>query len=72
MHIILDVCVGILYGFYLVYDTQLIMGGKSYEISMDDYIFGKISLILAAVMLYIDIIQLFLEILKLLNRLNQK
>jgi len=39
------------------------MGGKTHEISMDDYIF-------AAIMLYLVIIVIFLELLKLLQRLN--
>lgn len=51
----------ILYGFYLIYDTQLIVGGKKYELSIDDYIIG-------ALMLYIDTIQIFLYILSLLGR----
>ncbi len=56
-------CVGgvLLYGFYLVYDTQLIAGGKRYELSLDDYVIG-------ALMLYIDIIQMFLYILQLLSK----
>jgi len=49
-----------LYGLYLIYDTQLIMGGKKYSLSMDDYIIG-------ALMLYVDIIMLFLRILQLLG-----
>jgi len=49
------------YGIYLVYDTQLIVGGKRFQLSMDDYI-------LAAVYLYLDIIVLFLKILKLLAK----
>ena len=60
VHIILCTAGIILYGFYLVFDIQLIMGGKKYELTHDDYI-------IAAIMLYIDIIGLFLEILKLLN-----
>merc|ERR1712217_747063 len=47
--------------FYIVYDTQLIVGGKhqrSNEFSIDDYAFAAISL-------YIDIVQLFLYILRL-------
>eukprot|EP01017_Pseudomicrothorax_dubius_P048617 TRINITY_DN888_c0_g1_i1.p1 TRINITY_DN888_c0_g1~~TRINITY_DN888_c0_g1_i1.p1 ORF type:complete len:264 (+),score=26.05 TRINITY_DN888_c0_g1_i1:56-847(+) len=50
----------ILYSFYLIYDTQLIAGGKKYELSLDDYIIG-------AMLIYVDIIVLFLEILKLLG-----
>merc|ERR1712224_387896 len=45
----------ILYSIYLIYDTQLIVGNKKNDISMDDYIF-------AAMMIYIDIIQLFIKI----------
>lgn len=53
------------YGLYLVYDTQLIMGGKRWELDYDDYILG-------AMMLYIDIIILFLRILELLLILFKK
>lgn len=49
-----------LFGVYLVIDTQLIVGGGRYELSMDDYIAG-------ALLLYIDIIQIFLYILSLLS-----
>ena len=47
-----------LFSFYLIYDTQLIMGGKRYEIDIDDYILG-------AIILYTDIITIFLYLLKL-------
>jgi protein lifeguard len=51
-----------LFGMYLIYDTQLIIGGEgkaaAYEI--DDYV-------LAAMNVYIDIIQLFIEILRLIG-----
>lgn len=43
----------ILYGFYLIYDTQLIIGGRHSELEIDDYIIG-------ALIIYIDIIVLFL------------
>jgi hypothetical protein len=49
-----------IFGIYLVIDTQLIVGGGRYELSMDDYVAG-------ALMLYIDIIQIFLYILSLLG-----
>lgn len=48
------------FGIYLIVDTQLIMGGKQVELAIDEYI-------LAAMMLYIDIIQIFLYILRLLG-----
>mmetsp|Transcript_135582 Transcript_135582/g.377592 ORF Transcript_135582/g.377592 Transcript_135582/m.377592 type:complete len:241 (+) Transcript_135582:80-802(+) len=52
-------CLGILvFSFYLIYDTQLIVGGGQCELGVDDYAYG-------ALQLYIDIIQLFLYILQL-------
>lgn len=50
------------FGFYLVYDTQVIVGGKhrSSKYSIDDYVFGAISL-------YIDVINLFTHLLSLIN-----
>ena len=45
---------------FLAVDTQLIMGGKRHEISAEDHIF-------AAVMLYIDIVYIFMYILSLLG-----
>ena len=53
------------YGLYIVYDTQLIMGGHSFKIELDDYILG-------AMVLYIDIIVLFLRILRLLAMMKKK
>ena len=49
-----------IFSFYIIWDTQVIIGGKHKhaEFDVDDYI-------LAAIILYIDIIQLFLYILEL-------
>ena len=47
----------IIFSFYLIIDTQLIMGGKRYEIEIDDYI-------LAAIILYTDIITIFIYLLR--------
>lgn len=58
-HVIVSLAVVVLYGFYLLYDTQLIIGGKTYELSIDDYIIG-------AIIIYVDIIILFLRILEIL------
>jgi hypothetical protein len=49
-----------IFGIYVIVDTQMIMGSHKYGITMDDYILG-------ALILYIDIIQLFLYILRLLS-----
>ena len=51
----------ILFSFYLIYDTQLIVGNKTSKISEDDYI-------LAVIMLYLDIINLFIYLLSLIGK----
>ena len=51
----------ILLSFFIVYDMQLILGDKRGKFEIDDYVF-------AAMMIYVDIIRLFLEILKLLGK----
>ncbi len=50
----------LLFSFYLVYDTQLVVGGKNrkVQLNVDDYVMG-------ALMLYVDIIQIFLYLLSL-------
>jgi len=48
-------------GLYLIYDIKLIMGNDRIKLSLDDYIKG-------AMHLYIDIIRIFINILKLLNQ----
>jgi hypothetical protein len=59
-HIFLCVIGIILFGFYLIYDIQLIVGNKTVSLDTDEYIIG-------ALILYTDIISLFLKILELLN-----
>ena len=51
----------IIYGIFLICDTQMIIGGRRYQLSIDDYIVG-------ALILYLDIIMIFLELLKLFGR----
>lgn len=55
----------LLYGIYIIYDTQLIIGGKRGVLEIDEYIF-------ASMMLYLDIIALFLKVLKLLDSLKKE
>lgn len=52
----------LLFGVYLIYDTQLIMGGegKSASYTIDDYILGAINI-------YLDIINIFVQILKIIG-----
>ena len=54
-----------LIGMYLVYDVQLISGKFGKEYSVEDYIF-------AAMELYIDIIRLFMQILKILGKMQKR
>jgi protein lifeguard len=51
----------IVFSLYLIYDTQLIMGKFNKEYGIDDYI-------IAALNIYIDIIQIFLYVLQILGR----
>lgn len=51
----------IFYGLFLIIDIQLVAGGKRYGLSHEDYIVG-------AMMIYIDIVMLFLEILKIFGK----
>ena len=52
----------VIFSFYIVYDTQLIIGGNNRRIqySVDDYA-------LAAINLYLDIINLFMAILEIID-----
>ena len=50
----------ILFGFYLLFDTQLIVGKGQHKLSPEDFILG-------AIMLYLDIINIFLYILRILS-----
>lgn len=51
-----------IFGVYLIYDTQLLIGGegRAASYSIDDYI-------LAAINIYLDVINIFLEILKIIG-----
>ena len=50
----------VFYGLYLIYDVQLIAGGHSHSLSYDEYIVG-------AMLIYVDIMWLFIELLRLLG-----
>lgn len=51
----------LLFGIYLIIDTQLILGNKRIAFTTDEYV-------AAAMLLYVDIIQIFLYILSMLGR----
>lgn len=48
----------LIFGLYLIFDTQLILGKGRHKLSIDDYVLG-------ALILYIDIIMIFIYILSL-------
>ena len=52
-HPIISAVLVVVYGLYLIFDTQLIAGGKNYELSHDDYIVGSL-------LLYVDIMMMFI------------
>lgn len=60
-HIAYASCGAFLFSMYLIYDTQMMMGGKhKYSISPEEYIF-------AALNLYLDIINIFIYILSIIG-----
>jgi FtsH-binding integral membrane protein len=63
VHIFISTLWVVLFGIYLIYDTQLIVGNKELQLSIDDYI-------LASFMLYTDIINLFINLLQILSLLS--
>ena len=46
---------------FLAYDTQLVMGGKKYELSPEEYVFASLTL-------YMDVIRIFLLLLAIFGR----
>lgn len=65
LHLVYSALGVLLFSFYIIYDTQLIIGGrhKTHQFEVDDYAF-------AALNLYLDIINLFLYLLSLLGNRN--
>ena len=62
-HPVLSCILVVFYGLFLIYDTQLIAGGGKYSLGLDDYIVG-------ALIIYVDIMGMFLELLKLFGDRN--
>lgn len=54
----------VIFSLYIIYDTQIMMGGEhKYSISPEEYVF-------AALNLYLDIVQLFIYMLRILRYLQ--
>lgn len=62
-HLIYACLSGLLFCVYLVFDTQLVLGKGEYSYTLDDAY-------LAAIQLYIDIIQIFLQLVRILSYLD--
>lgn len=61
MAIVYSSIAAFIFSMYLIYDTQLMLGGKhKYSISPEEYIF-------AALNLYLDIVQIFMHILAIIG-----
>jgi FtsH-binding integral membrane protein len=60
LHIIISACAVVLFSLYLIYDTQKLLGRHSYSLDYDDYILG-------AMMIYIDIVVIFMEMMNLMR-----
>ena len=63
-HAVISACVILLMSVYVIYDTQLIVGKNSYKYMIDDYI-------MAALNLYLDLINMFLAVLQLLGAISK-
>lgn len=61
MTLVYSSCGALLFSIYLIYDTQMMMGGKhKHSISPEEYVF-------AALTLYLDIINIFMYILSIIG-----
>lgn len=61
MDLFLSVALSIVYMIYLLIDIQLVMGGKRNNLTLDNYVMG-------AMMIYMDIISLFIKLLKIFGK----
>jgi hypothetical protein len=59
-YLVLSCVLALLFSAYLVYDIQMVVGGKSFAVSPDEYVF-------ASVQIYLDVILLFLAILNIVG-----
>jgi protein lifeguard len=57
---VIAIVAAVLFTAYLIYDLQLLMGGGARELSPDEYIFASVNI-------YLDIVQIFLNILSIIG-----
>ena len=58
--VIIAAVAAVLFSLYLIYDLQLIMGGKTYALSPDDYVAASLSI-------YLDVVNIFLALLTIIG-----
>jgi len=57
----LAIAFALIYSVYLLIDTQMILGNRQKSVDLDNYVLG-------ATIIYMDIISLFLKLLKILGK----
>ena len=57
----LAIVMSVVYSIYIIIDTQRMLGGKHQSLTLDDYVLG-------AIILYVDIISLFLKLLQIFGK----
>ncbi|XP_052265303.1 protein lifeguard 3-like isoform X8 [Dreissena polymorpha] len=63
LHCVYGGLAALLFSLFLIYDTQMIVGGRKHELSPEEYVYG-------ALQLYLDVVYLFLIILSLFGSKN--
>lgn len=58
--VIISAVAAVLFSLYLIYDLQMIMGGKTYSLSPDDYVAASLSI-------YLDVVTIFLALLTIIG-----
>ncbi|KAJ3656879.1 hypothetical protein Zmor_015924 [Zophobas morio] len=61
LHIVYSALAVLIFCLWLMYDTQMIMGGRRIELSPEEYIFGALTL-------YVDVIVIFINLMSLYNQ----
>lgn len=61
---VIAIVTAVLFTAFLIYDLQLLMGGRTYELDPDEYVF-------ASVTIYLDIINIFLSVLRIIGLVGE-
>jgi len=63
LHAVYGGVAAVIFTIYLAYDTQMLLGGRKFELSPEEYIFG-------ALQLYLDVVNIFLAMLAIFGSSN--